>query len=78
MSDLVGLLDALGLPAVTIVGHDFGANVAWHAALLRGDRFVAVFRGQRPLPAPRPAFRRHDRSAALGAGDPVVTAGNVA
>jgi pimeloyl-ACP methyl ester carboxylesterase len=25
------------------VGHDFGANVAWHAALMRPDRFVAVF-----------------------------------
>ncbi len=43
VGDLVGLLDALGLPEVTIVGHDFGASVAWNAALLRPDRFTAVF-----------------------------------
>ena len=43
VGDLVGLLDALHLPTVTIVGHDFGANVAWNAALLRPDRFTAVF-----------------------------------
>ena len=43
IGDLVGVLDALELPAVTVVGHDFGANVAWTAALLRPDRFSAVF-----------------------------------
>jgi pimeloyl-ACP methyl ester carboxylesterase len=43
VGDLVGLLDALGLPEVTIVGHDFGASVAWNAALMRPDRFTAVF-----------------------------------
>ncbi len=43
VGDLIGLLDALGLPEVTIVGHDFGASVAWNAALLRPDRFTAVF-----------------------------------
>ena len=43
VADLVGLLDALHLPTVTIVGHDLGASVAWIAALLRPDRFTAVF-----------------------------------
>lgn len=43
VGDLVGLLDRLGLPAVTVVGHDFGANVAWSAAMMRPDRFTAVF-----------------------------------
>ena len=43
---------------MTIAGHDFGANVAWTAALLRPDRFTAVFRGQRPVSAARPEFRR--------------------
>ncbi len=43
VGDLVGLLNALELPEVTIVGHDFGANVAWHAAMMRPDRFTAVF-----------------------------------
>jgi pimeloyl-ACP methyl ester carboxylesterase len=42
VGDLVGLLDALGAPAAAIVGHDWGAPVAWHAALLRPDRFHQV------------------------------------
>src|SRR5262249_23537622 len=40
--DMVGLLDALGASTAVIVGHDWGATVAWHAALLRPDRFRAV------------------------------------
>jgi pimeloyl-ACP methyl ester carboxylesterase len=42
VGDMVGLLDALHLDTVIIVGHDWGAVVAWHAALLRPDRFRAV------------------------------------
>jgi pimeloyl-ACP methyl ester carboxylesterase len=40
--DMVGLLDALGVPTAAIVGHDWGGPVAWHSALLRPDRFRAV------------------------------------
>jgi pimeloyl-ACP methyl ester carboxylesterase len=40
--DMVGLLDALGAEQAVIAGHDWGAPVAWHAALLRPDRFRAV------------------------------------
>lgn len=50
VGDLVGLLDVLELPTVTIVGHDFGASVAWVAALLRPDRFTAVFGASVPFP----------------------------
>jgi len=42
IGDMVGLLDALGEEQAVIVGHDWGANVAWNAALLRPDRFRAV------------------------------------
>ena len=42
IGDLVGLLDALGAPSAVVAGHDWGAPVAWHAALLRPDRFRAV------------------------------------
>ena len=42
VGDAVGLLDALGEPTAVIAGHDWGAPVAWHAALLRPDRFRAV------------------------------------
>lgn len=40
--DLVGLVEALGARNAVIVGHDWGASVAWQAALLRPDLFRAV------------------------------------
>jgi pimeloyl-ACP methyl ester carboxylesterase len=42
VGDMVGLVGALGAESAVIVGHDWGAPVAWHAALLRPDRFRAV------------------------------------
>ena len=42
VGDIVGLLDALKEETAVIVGHDWGAPVAWNSALLRPDRFPAV------------------------------------
>ena len=42
VGDMVGVLDALGVEHAVIAGHDWGAPVAWHAALLRPDRFRGV------------------------------------
>jgi pimeloyl-ACP methyl ester carboxylesterase len=42
VGDLVGLLDALEAKTAVIVGHDWGAGIAWQAARLRPDRFRAV------------------------------------
>lgn len=42
VGDMTGLLDALGAETAVVAGHDWGAPVAWHAALLRPDRFRAV------------------------------------
>lgn len=42
VGDMVGVLDALGQSTAVIAGHDWGAPVAWHAALMRPDRFPAV------------------------------------
>ena len=42
VGDMVGLIDALEIPEAVIVGHDWGAPVAWNAALMRPDRFRAV------------------------------------
>jgi pimeloyl-ACP methyl ester carboxylesterase len=42
VGDMVGLVDALGEKQATIIGHDWGAPVAWHAALFRPDIFTAV------------------------------------
>jgi pimeloyl-ACP methyl ester carboxylesterase len=58
VGDMVALVAALGEKRAMIVGHDWGAPVAWHAALFRPDVFTAVaglsvpppFRGKgRPL-----------------------------
>lgn len=56
VGDLVGLLDALEAPGAVIVGHDWGATIAWTAARLRPDRFRAAailsvpFRPRPPAP----------------------------
>jgi pimeloyl-ACP methyl ester carboxylesterase len=42
VGDMVGLLDPVGVDTAVIAGHDWGAPVAWHCALLRPDRFRAV------------------------------------
>ena len=56
VGDLIGLLDALKAPTAVIVGHDWGATIAWHTARLRPDRFRAAailsvpFRPRSPAP----------------------------
>lgn len=42
VGDVVGLLDALGEQQAVVVGHDWGAPVAWHTALFRPDRVRGV------------------------------------
>jgi pimeloyl-ACP methyl ester carboxylesterase len=42
VGDMVGLVHALGEERAVIAGHDWGAPVAWHAALLRPDIFHAL------------------------------------
>ena len=39
VGDMVGLVEALGEKRAVIVGHDWGAPVAWHTALMRPDLF---------------------------------------
>ena len=42
VGDLVGVLDGLEAPTAVIIGHDWGASIAWQAARLRPDRFRAI------------------------------------
>jgi pimeloyl-ACP methyl ester carboxylesterase len=42
VGDMVALVAALGEKQAAIVGHDWGAPVAWHAALFRPEIFSAV------------------------------------
>src|SRR5262249_49402090 len=55
VGDVVGLVAALGDKTAVIVGHDWGAPVAWHAALLRPDVFRAVAALSVPFIPRRPA-----------------------
>ena len=63
VGDVVALVAALGETRACIVGHDWGSNVAWNAALMRPDVFVAVaalsvpFRARNPLAAPSAVLR---------------------
>jgi pimeloyl-ACP methyl ester carboxylesterase len=62
--DLAGLLDALGEQQASVVGHDWGANVAWWMAAIHSERVSAVaglsvpFVPRAPA-APIPIMRRH-------------------
>jgi pimeloyl-ACP methyl ester carboxylesterase len=42
VGDLVGIVEALEEEQAILVGHDWGGLLAWHAALLRPDRFPAL------------------------------------
>lgn len=42
VGDMVALVAALGEAQAVIVGHDWGAPVAWHAAMFRPDVFTRV------------------------------------
>ena len=42
VGDVVGVVNALGAEQAVVVGHDWGAPVAWYTALMRPDLFRAV------------------------------------
>src|SRR5256885_3808083 len=42
VGDVVGLLDALAVPRAHLVGHDWGAAIAWMTAAVAGERASSV------------------------------------
>lgn len=50
--DLIGVLDALHIPRAVLVGHDWGADYAQRAAIMRPDRFSGLISISIPF-APR-------------------------
>lgn len=56
VGDMIGLVAALGETQAVIVGHDWGAPIAWSSAMMRPDVFRAVaalsvpFRARGPAP----------------------------
>jgi pimeloyl-ACP methyl ester carboxylesterase len=61
--DMVALVTALDEKQAVIVGHDWGAPVAWHAAMFRPDMFTKVA----GLSVP-PPFRGRSRPPSLQRG----------
>ena len=65
VSDVVGLIGALGEPNATVIGHDWGAPVAWYTALLRPDLVRGVgglsvpFSARTPVPDMTAAQQRY-------------------
>ena len=72
VGDMVDLVRALGETQCVVVGHDWGAPVAWHCALMRPDMFRAVaglsvpFQPRRPGGPPIPAMKAITKRAGLG------------
>jgi pimeloyl-ACP methyl ester carboxylesterase len=54
VGDMTGLLRKLDASQAVVVGHDWGAAVAWHCALLRPDLFRAVVGMSVPYAPPSP------------------------
>lgn len=51
VADVVALLDAIGAPKVHLVGHDWGATVAWATAAAAPDRLASLTTLSVPHPA---------------------------
>jgi len=68
VGDLVGVLDALAISSATIVGHDWGADSALRAAVMRPDRFHSLVSLSIPF-APRGDISGFDQLRAAGLGD---------
>ena len=72
VGDMVDLVRALDKAACVVVGHDWGAPVAWHCALLRPDLFTAVaglsvpFQPRRVKGPPTAAMAAISKRAGLG------------
>jgi pimeloyl-ACP methyl ester carboxylesterase len=58
--DLVGLLDEVGAAQAVFIGHDWGAMVVWHTAVLHPERVRAVA-GLSVPPIPRARSRPTER-----------------
>ena len=71
VGDVTALLDGLGVPAAHVVGHDWGAAVAWLTAILCPDRVPHADRDLGAAPA-RAAHRAAVRDGLVSALLPVL------
>ncbi|KAJ0112473.1 hypothetical protein Patl1_00974 [Pistacia atlantica] len=69
VGDLIGLLDNLGIEQVFLVGHDWGALIAWQFCLLRPDRIKALVNLSVAFNPRNPKFKPVDGFKALFGDD---------
>ncbi|XP_074278998.1 epoxide hydrolase 2-like [Silene latifolia] len=60
IGDLIALLDQLGVEQVFLVGHDWGAIIAWNFVMIRGDRVKALVNLSVPFMPRNPSFKPID------------------
>jgi pimeloyl-ACP methyl ester carboxylesterase len=60
VSDVVGILDALGIETADVVGHDWGAAVAWFTAMAHPDRVHKLVVLSVPHPLAPPTLRQRE------------------
>lgn len=69
VADVVGVIKALGSDDVTIIGHDWGAPIAWNTALLRPDLLRGVAGLSVPYAPPSRDVRPLARMRAMAGND---------
>ncbi|KAF9093123.1 hypothetical protein BGX23_003636 [Mortierella sp. AD031] len=57
---LAGLLDALDIPKVTLIGHDWGGAIAWRFGLYHPNRLHGIISVCTPYHNPAPVYRTLD------------------
>ncbi|HEV3169651.1 MAG TPA: alpha/beta hydrolase, partial [Actinocrinis sp.] len=62
VDDMTGLLDALNVPSAYVVGHDWGAVVAWLIAMTRPDRVKKLVVLSVGHPSAPWSLRQHEMS----------------
>ena len=65
VADVLGVLEALGEPTASLVGHDWGAQIAWACAQLHSERFPAIVALSVPY-HDRPAVPMTEQAPSLG------------
>jgi len=68
VTDIIGMLDALGIDKCVIVGHDWGGATAWNAPMIYPERIERVIGINTPFMA-RPPIKPTDAMKAMAAGN---------
>ncbi|XP_004494577.1 epoxide hydrolase 1 [Cicer arietinum] len=69
VNDIVGVIDALGVDKVFLVGHDWGAGVGWHLCLFHPERVKAYVALSVPYAPRNPKVKPLDAARALYGDD---------